>query len=106
MTPRMKDRLALAGKMLEQEKHRPWGWPRGVWRAYWLTRYRSIVRDMVWDIKARDEIIERQRATGQFLLDRLEEFEGEIDTDATASEFDGHVAPAIARFRSALTEVE
>ena len=39
---------------------------------------------------------------GQFLLDRLAEFENRISTDEDAREFHGHVAPAIARFRAAI----
>jgi hypothetical protein len=38
----------------------------------------------------------------QFLLDRLEDHENGMTSDADAREWHGHVAPAIARFRSAL----
>ena len=41
-------------------------------------------------------------AEGQFLLDRLADFENRISTDEDAWEFYGHVTPAIARFRSAI----
>lgn len=41
---------------------------------------------------------------GQFLLDRLSEFERELADDHVAREFMGHVAPAIARFRAALAK--
>lgn len=40
--------------------------------------------------------------TGFFLLERLADFENSITTDEDAREFDGHIAPAIARFRSAV----
>jgi len=47
--------------------------------------------------------IERLRADGSFLLDRLEDFERGIQDDGLAREWSGHVMPAIARFRAALS---
>jgi hypothetical protein len=43
------------------------------------------------------------RADGSFLLDRLDDFEREIQDDNLAREWSGHVSPAIARFRAALS---
>jgi hypothetical protein len=48
------------------------------------------------------EEVERLRAEGSFLLDRLDDFEREIMDDELAREWHGHVTPAIARFRAAL----
>lgn len=39
---------------------------------------------------------------GEFLADRLDYFNKEISADSDAMEWDGHVAPALARFRAAL----
>lgn len=46
--------------------------------------------------------IERLEAEFGFLLDRLGDFETQIESDADALEFDAHVRPAIARARAAL----
>lgn len=43
---------------------------------------------------------------GQFLLDRLAEFERELEDDQVAREFYGHVSPAIARFSAAIAKTE
>lgn len=41
---------------------------------------------------------------GQFLLDRLDDFEREIEDEALIREWSGHVAPALSRFRAAITK--
>lgn len=41
---------------------------------------------------------------GQFLLDRLDDFEREIQSEELAREWAGHVAPALSRFRAAITK--
>lgn len=41
---------------------------------------------------------------GEFLLDRLTELEATLKDDEVARQFHGHVAPAIARFRFALSK--
>jgi len=50
--------------------------------------------------------IERLEAEFGFLLDRLGDFETQIESDADALEFDAHVRPAIARARAALQTEE
>lgn len=44
------------------------------------------------------------KTQSQFLLDRLEDFEGEIESDELVREWFGHVAPAIARLRDAIAK--
>lgn len=41
---------------------------------------------------------------GQFLLDRLADFERELEDDGVAREFYGHVSPAIARLSAAVAK--
>jgi hypothetical protein len=41
---------------------------------------------------------------GQFLIDRLSEFEHSLDGEDAFSEYHGHVAPALARFKAALQQ--
>lgn len=43
---------------------------------------------------------------GQFLLDRLTDFEREIWDFYTQREWNGHVVPAISRFRAALANAK
>lgn len=42
-------------------------------------------------------------AAGQFLIDRLDEFEREIQSDDLAREWMGHISPALHRFRAAIS---
>jgi len=51
----------------------------------------------------RGDEVERLRETGAFLLDRLDELETS-DPEQFQRDFYGHVAPAIARFRAALSQ--
>lgn len=41
---------------------------------------------------------------GAFLLDRLDDFEREIDRDDMSRQWAGHVSPAIERFRAAIAK--
>lgn len=43
---------------------------------------------------------------GTFLLERLNDFEREIQDDELAREWSGHVMPAIARFSAAIAKAE
>jgi hypothetical protein len=43
---------------------------------------------------------------GAFLLDRLDDFEREIQDEELLREWAGHVSPAIARFRAALSRAK
>jgi hypothetical protein len=50
---------------------------------------------------------DRLRANGEFLLDRLSQFEGDCEfNDETYREWGGHVVPAIERFRAALSATQ
>ena len=40
---------------------------------------------------------------GGFLIDRLDEFESDLKDDAVARQFYGHVSPALARLRAAIS---
>jgi hypothetical protein len=46
----------------------------------------------------------RMRADGKFLVDRLTDFErdGDVRTDDGQRDWDGHIKPALSRFRAAL----
>ena len=46
--------------------------------------------------------IEALEAAGEFLADRVQEFEHQITSETDFREFNGHVLPAHARFRAAL----
>jgi len=51
-------------------------------------------------------LIEKLEAATKFLLDRLPEFEAQIDSDDLIREWDSHVVPAIQHVRAALKAME
>lgn len=44
------------------------------------------------------------KSDGQFLLDRLDEFERDLLDDEVGRQYAGHVAPAVTRFRAAIAK--
>jgi uncharacterized coiled-coil protein SlyX len=59
----------------------------------------SAIQDAIAEQAAE---IQRLREGGQFLLDRLRDYENAMTSDADAREYHGHVAPAASRFCIAL----
>lgn len=48
MTPRLKERIEKAGRILKARDTLPMeGWPKRVWLTYWNARLRYILRDIV-----------------------------------------------------------
>ena len=60
---------------------------------------RSLIEQLSESRAAVAELVE----AGKFLLDRLVDHEVRMTSDADAREWNGHVTPAMARFRSLLS---